>query len=515
MSARLALVPTSAPSGKPSATLPRYLYRRGSTYYFKRKIPTDCAAAFPQCQGTLWKSLGTELLEKARVLLAVENTEFDLAVAAHRKAHAGQRLNQAGFGSSSGSQPPERGISTAGVAPSGTSAHQVELLKGIEATLAELRALVLPGSNPPNGDNSRAVPAIPRRVERAAERGSTRDRRPTMLHLLEDWKLKQTRERSIAAVESVVMDFRKLHGPLAVEAITRQHARAFRDQLIERQLGVRTIENRIGYLSTLFRHGQREIVEHLALNPFENMAIQSVTVARPPKERRAYEIAELNRLYSSRLYTEGERPKGQAREAAYWTPLLGPFVGARIEEAAQLRTADIQRINGVWCIRICNLADDQNVKNIGSFRRVPLHEELIRCGFLAYVAAQVRAGHDRVFPSLSNDNIHGTWSNALGKWFGRYLDTIGLDDHRLDYHSFRYTFRQQCSLCGIDNEVRDALTGHWVSNSDAGRTYMKAENRQYPFPKLVEAMKLLRYDELRISHLHVEEPTRGVEILMA
>ncbi|GAA4340699.1 hypothetical protein GCM10023165_20880 [Variovorax defluvii] len=510
MSAHLALVPTSASSAKSSASLPRYLYRRGSTYYFKRKIPADCTAAFPQCQGTLWRSLGTDLLEKARVLLAVENTEFELTVATHRKAHARQRLTQASMASNLGRR--QHGISEA--EPSSGASHHVELLKDIEASLAQLRALVVPGSQAQVDGQARRAPAIPHQAGQSAKGGSTRDTRPTMLHLFEDWKLKQTRERSIAAVESVVMDFRKLHGPLAVEAITRQHARAFRDQLIERQLGVRTIENRIGYLSTLFRHGQREIVEHLALNPFENMAIQSVTVARPPKERRAYELAELNQLYGSRLYTEGHRPKGQARDAAYWAPLLGPFLGSRIEEVAQLRTADIQRVNGVWCVRICNLAEDQNVKNIGSFRRVPLHEEMIRCGFLAHVAAQVSAGHDRVFPSLSNDNIHGTWSNALGKWFGRYLDTIGLDDPRVDYHSFRYTFRQQCSLCGIDNEVRDALTGHWVSNSDAGRTYMKAENRQYPFPKLVEAMKLLRYDELRISHLHVEEPLRGVEVLL-
>ena len=40
---------------------------------------------------------------------------------------------------------------------------------------------------------------------------------------------------------------------------------------------------------------------------------------------------------------------------------------------------------------------------------------------------------------------------------------------------------------------------------------MKAENRQYPYPKLVEAMKALRYDELQVSHLFVNEPMAGVE----
>ncbi len=32
-------------------SLPQYLYRRGDSVYFKRKIPTDAATAFPNSQG--------------------------------------------------------------------------------------------------------------------------------------------------------------------------------------------------------------------------------------------------------------------------------------------------------------------------------------------------------------------------------------------------------------------------------------------------------------------------------
>jgi integrase len=272
-----------------------------------------------------------------------------------------------------------------------------------------------------------------------------------------------------------------------------------------------TIENRLGFLSTLVRHGQMEIVEHVLATPFERIEIYGGQGVRTPKDRRAFDVSELNLVYASKLYTQGARPRGQVAEAAYWAPLIGPFVGARIEEVAQLRIEDVHRVNGSWCLRICDLGAEQNVKNIGSFRRVPLHETLIQSGFLKYVANQARAGAVRVFPSLSNDNANRIWSNALGKWWNRYIDGIGLSDPRLDYHAFRYSFRQQCTLCGIENETRDALTGHWVSNNDSGRTYMKAENRQYPYPKLVEAMKSLRYDELQVSHLFVDEPMAGVE----
>ena len=53
-----------------------------------------------------------------------------------------------------------------------------------------------------------------------------------MLHLFEDWKLKQTRPRTVNAVHTAVMEFRTLHGPLAVADITKAHARGYRDVLI-------------------------------------------------------------------------------------------------------------------------------------------------------------------------------------------------------------------------------------------------------------------------------------------
>ncbi|NWG74068.1 MAG: site-specific integrase [Rubrivivax sp.] len=515
-------------------TLPKYMCRRGRMLYFKRKVPRDVLAGFAeQRAGQVWRSLGTDLVEPAKVLLAVEVTEFELRVAELRRQRALQ--------SAARSAPGREGATTTGpelalptgegdTAHHGTNARAEQragapVLLPNGQTMATRRAArssqrAPAGLGLPAGADVCAACALISRPARGAQlpaamspgiAGINAVVRPTMLHLFEDWKRKQTRVRTINAVRTVVLEFRAMHGALPVEEITKAHARAYRDFLIERRLSRLTVENRIGFLATLVRHGMREMVEALAVNPFEGIDVSAAQGERAPKDRRAYSVAELNHLYASRLYTQGYRPKGQAVDAAYWLPLLGPFVGARIEELCQLRIEDVQRINGVWCIRICDLDETQRVKTASSFRRVPLHDAVVQAGFLAYVAQAARGGHERVFPTLSNDNAHGIYSNAVGKWYGRYLDSIGLTDRRLDYHSFRYLMRQQCSLCGIDNEVRDALTGHWLSNSDAGRTYMKAENRQYPFPKLVAAIRQLRYEELRLSHLFVTEPMAGVE----
>lgn len=126
-------------------------------------------------------------------------------------------------------------------------------------------------------------------------------------------------------------------------------------------------------------------------------------------------------------------------------------------------------------------------------RRVPVHEQLLRCGFLTYVEEQRAAGHQRLFPSQRNANKHGIWSNAVGKWFGRYLRSIGLDDSRLCFHSFRSNFKLRCSLSGIETEVRDALTGHWVSRSDSARGYVKVADRQYPYAPRRESASAARW----------------------
>lgn len=542
----------------PGATgrLPQYMHRRAGIYYFKRKVPADAREAFPYPGGQVWKSLDTNLLTVAKVRLAVEVTEFNLTLAAYRRqraaAIAAQRAGPAVLQNagqpvlsvvkgraaeaedlSQGAKPSKPPMEQASPLDCGQNSDQgspaneqsalLERLRFLEAELERMRskstseaapgaAAVLPTSAAlSTACSTQSNAAIP---DRAVVHGSGAAGNCTMLHLFEDWKQTQTRPRTINAVETAVLEFRELHGPVAVEAISRSMARAYRDQLLERGLARGTIENKLGFLSTLVRHGMSELVEHLAANPFERIEIVGATGIKPPKERRAYEVSELNKVFASRLYTGGYRPEGQSKDAAYWLPLLGPFVGARIEELCQLAVKDIQRINGVWCLRICNLDDDQNVKNDGSFRRVPLHEEVIASGFLAYVAGVAAAGHSRVFPTLRNNNANRIYSNSPGKWWGRYLDSIGLSDQRLDYHSFRYSFKQQCTLCGIETEVRDALTGHWVSNNDSGRAYMRAEARQYPFPKLVAAIKQLRYEELRTSHLHVERPLEGVDMLI-
>lgn len=86
-------------------------------------------------------------------------------------------------------------------------------------------------------------------------------------------------------------------------------------------------------------------------------------------------------------------------DSTYWVPLLAIYTAGRREEICGLLVADVEIGAEIPFIRI-----EQNklrgVKNPQSKRRVPLHPELIRLGFLDYVTAITDAGHEVLFPDL-------------------------------------------------------------------------------------------------------------------
>ena len=88
---------------------------------------------------------------------------------------------------------------------------------------------------------------------------------------------------------------------------------------------------------------------------------------------------------------------------------LRPIIGKR-EIVRSLDTRDpAEAKRRVPCIHIRG-GNGRRVKNRGSERLIPLHPELIRLGFMTYVAQQRGAGETRLFPELKpdrNGKLHG------------------------------------------------------------------------------------------------------------
>lgn len=564
--AESAIQPVSTPaSGVPNTSaisLPPYLAQRNGMFYFKRKVPTALMAAFGN-RAQIWKSLETTNLRDACRRLAEEVRAFNLRIDAYC---AGQTIVEAAE-----ARPGKTIELTADMIPELLKRHEAQMLQADDDELHEMRPLraadlaerraqidefleyyrlarvcddtsaveetvdqLLAGEGlhaRPRSDlrQQLCVAMLEREVSILQEQRARLDGKkqatpsiplpvrlqPTLSDYLKVWEDSAVRPlRTIAMARHSVDRWIGLMGEQAAAYIKRADVKVFRDRLLAMNLSASTVRNRLGLLRAIVGCYHDEMDIQGRPNPFQGIRVQDRGQhVRTKKERRAFEISELNHLYSDAVFTEKRLPRGQCGEAAYWLPLLGPFVGARIEELAQMNTSDVELINGVWTLRICDLdSETQQLKTVSSFRRVPIHEELIKLGFLCYVSKQKRAGHKKLFHTLEAQNKHKAYSNAVGKWFGRLIDGKGLNSPQLDYHSFRYLFKQRLTQCGVNLEVRDALCGHWGGKDSAGKVYLRRDNRQYDFHLLCEGIRKLRYDELSLTHLYVADPFDGVDV---
>ena len=265
-------------------------------------------------------------------------------------------------------------------------------------------------------------------------------------------------------------------------------------------------------------------------------------------ERRIYDINELKLVFSSGIYQRPpQRPLGGAGEAARWLPLIALFSAMRLEEIGQLRVEDIKvSSDGIVyflvatastkkgalivadkSVDISNKADPsyltyeawsaaaklsaqnrKSVKTAAGRRRVPVHNELIKCGFLEYVREQAKKG-DRLFPDLKYDK-DGHCTPQFSKWYGRFLGSLGLHDDELVFHSFRHTFTSKHAEGG-NPEVLKALIGH-SKTKKAARNRVRRDPtdgyRHFSMEILNAEVQRVKYESLDLSHLYEDVTQR-------
>ena len=133
--------------------------------------------------------------------------------------------------------------------------------------------------------------------------------------------------------------------------------------------------------------------------------------ARPVWQTRHMEC-----LFNSPIYTGNRGAKKRLRtdgiglqiwhDAAYFAPLLLFYTLAAREEICGLEVADIFEDHPVPHLEVRdNLTrgtdgEMAGLKNSNRHRKIPIHPEIIRLGFLDYVRAIAKEGHTAVFPEL-------------------------------------------------------------------------------------------------------------------
>ncbi len=180
------------------------------------------------------------------------------------------------------------------------------------------------------------------------------------------------------------------------------------------------------------------------------------------------------------------------RPERHWVPLLATFSGFRLEEACQLLTTDIIKIDGIWCAN-CDWYDDngnavKRLKNINAKRIQPLHQTLLDLGFLEFWNQMKVAKHERLFHRLTPNKTTGKLQANFASWYNGHngltdynklkapgFERIFIDDDPLkSFHSTRHTFCTALGHTDINDRMLSDLMGHSKATI-AGKTYTKEQ----------------------------------------
>jgi len=224
-------------------------------------------------------------------------------------------------------------------------------------------------------------------------------------------------------------------------------------------------------------------------NPFDGMKAKVAGSSYQP-----FTVAELQTLFDA--MPRDVRPTKHTPDTALpWVALIAAFSGMRLEEIAQLTTADVrdEGANGatVTIIDVHN-GGENKLKNETSARLIPVHSALVRAGLLDYVKA-LKAGP--LFPGLTRRESKGNKVGArVGELFRKKLVALKLKRDGLCFHSFRHNVSNSLDVAGVPQSDAARVLGHAVSGMSYG-TYSQAG----PGLKRVAAVvEMIAYDGLRL-----------------
>lgn len=194
------------------------------------------------------------------------------------------------------------------------------------------------------------------------------------------------------------------------------------------------------------------------------------------------------------------------------------YTGARLGEIAQLRLDQIIKDEPTKShfFSITDAAEGQTIKTENSRRKVPIHEDLVKLGFLTYVNQRRQADEEQLFARMQPDS-NGNWGRPYSRWFNGqtvkgkrrtgYLENCGIDRLHAEKNtkSFRHYLanrtKQQSAIAGenqLNYEVWCEITGHSSGQKTVRKQVYESD---FDIKTLVTEMNKLRFDFIAIDSI--------------
>jgi integrase len=255
----------------------------------------------------------------------------------------------------------------------------------------------------------------------------------------------------------------------------------------------------------------------LPANPAAEVRPLKKDTVPPDQKRLPWRPDQIRDFFGGKFYRscapDAAKPYAKPDRAwRFWLPLIMLFSGARPNEIAQLHVSDIlQTESGTWYMN-CIDEDGRSLKTQASRRRVPIHPELIRIGFLKFVGVRrTTAGKNE--PFLFHELKPNKYGNRA--WYpARRLNETFIPseielEERQQLYSLRHNVRDALRRVGAPPETLLAVTG-WSPNG-------KAVSDNYGDPGNPDLhigwVTKIAYDGLDLSFLHL--PDTAIESTVA
>jgi integrase len=170
----------------------------------------------------------------------------------------------------------------------------------------------------------------------------------------------------------------------------------------------------------------------------------------------------------------------------FWLPLLCLFMGLRPNEACQINTDDVKcTAKGTWYLDLVASDDDdapgagkKTLKTASSHRKVPIHPELIKIGFLNFAKEQKKTPGSRLLPDLKPDEYGNHASYALKRFRDSFLPQAIKIGPRQTFYSFRHNFRDALRRIEAPPDALQALGG-WSQGKLTSDSYGDKSDPDY------------------------------------
>jgi integrase len=246
----------------------------------------------------------------------------------------------------------------------------------------------------------------------------------------------------------------------------------------------------------------------IAVNPAEGIRPIKRDAVMPSAKRLPFAPEQLKQFFEGEYYqacAQHSPPYKHANQPwRFWLPLLCLFMGLRPKEACQMSADDVKRTSkGTWYLDIVASEDDEEnsgaktLKTASSRRKVPVHPELIKIGFLSFAEQQKKAAGSRLFPDLKPDQYGNYATYALKRFRDSFLPAVITVKPRQAFYSFRHNFRDALRRIEAPPDAVQALGG-WSQGKLTSDSYGDKSDPDYQ----VRFMEGIEFPGLNMTFLH-------------